>query len=108
MPAEEYTKLTDSVLAWKQRNQLGRFDPNASQNVEKELARQWEVVKENGIEVGKRCRVGGEEGRRGTVRFVGEVKEIPSGGVWVGVEADEPTGLFPFHFYSPENIADEM
>src|SRR5690554_4948313 len=95
MPAEDYTKLTDSVMAWKKRNQLGRFDPKADENVGKELARQWEVVESNGIEVGKRCRVGGADaGRRGVVRYVGEVKEIPAGGVWIGFEADEPTGMF--------------
>ena len=29
MPSSEYETRTDSVLAWKKRQQLGRFDPNA-------------------------------------------------------------------------------
>lgn len=58
-----------------------------------------------------RCRVGGDDdkrgsneggggdgGRRGTVRYIGEVPELPGGGggggggKWVGVELDEPVG----------------
>lgn len=29
MPADEYESRTDSVLAWKKAQKLGRFDPNA-------------------------------------------------------------------------------
>lgn len=93
MPVEEYDKLQDSVLAWKRRNKLGRFDPNKDEKEQQELNRQYEEVEAKKIVVGARCRVGGADlDRRGTVRYVGEVKEIPNGGVWVGVEADEPTG----------------
>lgn len=91
MPIEDYEKRNDSVLAWKKRNQLGRFDPNSDENKEKELQRQWQEVKDRDIEVGKRCRVGE---RRGFVRFVGVVEEIPGKGVWVGFECDEPTGTY--------------
>lgn len=31
LPASEYEKLDDSVLAWKKANKLGRFDPVSSQ-----------------------------------------------------------------------------
>lgn len=44
-----------------------------------------------GITVDSRCEVKPGE-RRGTVRFVGEIPEIPSGGFWVGVQFDEPLG----------------
>lgn len=93
MPPELYEKRTDSVLAWKKRQQLGRFDPgrqHEQEQLEREAEPTWRAVRDRGIEVGKRCRVG--EARRGVVRFVGPVPEIPSGGVWVGFEADEPTG----------------
>jgi tubulin-specific chaperone B len=43
-----------------------------------------------GIEVGMRCEVQ-PGGRRGQVKFVGEVKELV-GGYWVGVVFDEPVG----------------
>jgi tubulin-folding cofactor B len=45
------------------------------------------------IIAGARCEVchGQGAGRRGTVRFAGEAA-IARGGVWVGVELDEPTG----------------
>ena len=96
MPVEQYEKRSDSVRAWKERNQLGRFDPSKQSQSEAGKAaaheKLWREAKARGIEVGKRCRVGGEDGRRGTVRYVGEVDEIPAGGIWVGVEGDEPTG----------------
>lgn len=99
MPPDQYEKRSDSVLAWKKRNQLGRFDPNKEENEAKELQRQWDEVKQRDIEVGKRCKVGE---RRGTVRFVGVVEEIPGKGVWVGVEGDEPTGKFSIADFSDE------
>ncbi|RPB00070.1 hypothetical protein L873DRAFT_1681991 [Choiromyces venosus 120613-1] len=93
MPEEEYDKLQDSVLAWKKRNKLGRFDPNKDEKDRMELKRQYEEVDARKIVVDARCRVGASDlDRRGTIRYVGEVDEIPNGGVWVGVETDEPTG----------------
>ena len=44
------------------------------------------------IAVGKRCRVGGSDTRRGKVAYVGDVSEIPGIGPWIGVELDEPVG----------------
>lgn len=102
MPVEEYDKLNDSVLAWKRKNKLGRFDPNKDEKEQKELKRQYEEVDVRKISVGARCRVGGADlDRRGTVRYVGEVNEIPNGGVWVGFEADEPTGIILPDPYNP-------
>jgi len=93
MPEEEYAKKTDSVQAWKKAQKLGRFDPNAPAHEAAKIAAFAEEVRSKGIEVGKRCRVGEDDERRGTVKYVGEVKEIPSGaGSWVGVQLDEPVG----------------
>jgi tubulin-folding cofactor B len=93
MPEDEYEKKTDSVLAWKKAQKLGRFDPNAPDQEQAKLAALEEEVKQRGIAVGKRCRVAGDDTRRGEVRYVGEVKEIPGGnGPWVGIHLDEPVG----------------
>lgn len=93
MPEEEYEKKTDSVLAWKKAQKLGRFDPDAPSHEQAKLAALEQEINERGIEVGQRCRVGGQDTRRGVVKYVGEVKEIPGGlGSWVGVHLDEPVG----------------
>lgn len=93
MPEEEYAKKTDSVLAWKKAEKLGRFDPDAPSREQARIAAFTEEIHNRGIEVGKRCRVGGDDTRRGVVMYVGDVKEIPNGtGAWVGVHLDEPMG----------------
>lgn len=93
MPDDEYEKKTDSVLAWKKTQQLGRFDPNAPDHVQARLDAFSAEVEQKGIVVGKRCRVGGDDSRRGVVKYIGDVAEIPNGaGHWVGVHLDEPVG----------------
>ena len=86
MPEEKYEELTDTVLSWKKRQQLGRFDPNKP-NVEAEKLKKFQdEVDARGIASGKRCRVGGADlDRRGTVRYVGPVEQIPGEGLWVGM-----------------------
>ncbi|KAI1007498.1 hypothetical protein K3495_g722 [Podosphaera aphanis] len=93
LPTEEYEKKSDSVLAWKKANKLGRFDPSApSIKLAKAQALETEIINRR-IEVGQRCRVGGEDTERGVVMYIGEVKEIPGGdGKWIGVQLDEPLG----------------
>jgi len=93
LPPEEYEKKTDSVLAWKKAQKLGRFDPDAPSLEQARLKAYDTEIKNRGIEAGKRCRVGGEDEKRGEVMYVGEVEEIPGGaGKWVGVKLDEPVG----------------
>jgi tubulin-folding cofactor B len=93
MPEDEYEKKTDSVLAWKKTQKLGRFDPNAPSHEQAKIAALEEEIRQRGIETGKRCRVGGEDTRRGVVMYLGDVKEIPGGlGPWVGIQLDEPVG----------------
>lgn len=93
MPESEYEKKSDSVLAWKKAQKLGRFDPNAPDHERARVEATHDEVRQRGIEVGKRCRVGGDDTRRGVVKYVGEVSEIPNGaGAWVGVQLDEPVG----------------
>lgn len=93
MPKEEYAKKTDSVLAWKKAQKLGRFDPDAPNHEQAKLAALEQEIRQRGIAVGKRCRVGGDDTRRGVVQYVGDAKEIPGSlGPWVGVQLDEPVG----------------
>lgn len=100
MPEEQYEKLQDTVLSWKKRQQLGRFDPNKPDCAQQKLLKMQEEIDVRGVTVGKRCRVGGAElDRRGTVRYVGPVKEIPGDGLWVGM-ASSPFLSFSCPFMS--------
>jgi tubulin-folding cofactor B len=93
LPPSEYEKRSDSVLAWKKAQKLGRFDPDAPSLEQAKLQAFETEIKSRGIDVGKRCRVGGEDEKRGEVAYVGEVEEIPGGaGKWIGVQLDEPVG----------------
>jgi tubulin-specific chaperone B len=99
MPESTYAALPNTVMAWKKSQKLGRFDPDAPtpQSLATErLQHDSALVRTKGVAVGLRCRVGADDGRRGTVRFVGEIVglggEREAGCVWVGVELDEPVG----------------
>ncbi|CAK7563337.1 MAG: hypothetical protein SEPTF4163_001204 [Sporothrix epigloea] len=112
LPAEAYAAKTDSVMAWKKAQKLGRFDPDAPEHARARIAAFAAEAEARGIAVGKRCRVGGDDTRRGVVQYVGEVPEIGAAaaaaikanasaseqavqgaaGTWVGVELDEPVG----------------
>ncbi|RUS18136.1 hypothetical protein BC937DRAFT_89115, partial [Endogone sp. FLAS-F59071] len=71
MPDEEYSKRSDSLLAFKRRNKFGRFADGASLTSEASFEEEAKDIK-----VGDRCEVdiGDADGlrRRGTVQFVGE------------------------------------
>lgn len=94
MSTGDYEARTDSVLAWKKKQHLGRFDPNAPDLEQQKIRAVEREVEERHIEVGRRCQLlPANDGRRGTVAFIGPVKEIPgSVGPWIGVNLDEPTG----------------
>ncbi len=99
MPETEYEQLNDSVLAWKKRQKLGRFDPNTKTAEDLASERRVKDLREiemKGIKVGERCRIGQDDGRRGVVKYVGEIEglggEREAGCAWVGVELDEPVG----------------
>jgi tubulin-specific chaperone B len=93
MPEEDYAKKTDSVLAWKKAQKLGRFDPDAPSHERAKITALEQEIQQRGIAVGKRCRIGGDDARRGVIKYVGEVEEIPGSlGAWVGVRLDEPAG----------------
>lgn len=94
MSAADYESRTDSVLAWKKSQKLGRFDPNAPSVEQQKVDASYQEAQQRGIKVGARCRLLPEsDARRGDVAYVGDVPEIPGGiGAWVGVKLDEPTG----------------
>ncbi|OCT45525.1 putative cell polarity protein (Alp11) [Cladophialophora carrionii] len=99
MPEDRYEKLEDSVLAWKRRQKLGRFDPHAKsqdQVVQERRKKDEAEMAARGIRTGLRCRVAKDDGKRGVVRFTGEVPGLggqrEEGCLWVGVELDEPVG----------------
>lgn len=95
MPAADYESRTDSVLAWKKAQKLGRFDPNAPSIEQQKIVASYREAESRGIKAGARCRLlpAESDARRGGVMFVGDVAEITgSVGAWVGVRLDEPTG----------------
>ncbi|XP_054167480.1 tubulin-folding cofactor B-like [Oppia nitens] len=87
LPQEDYEKRTDSVLAFKMNNKLGRFAQidGAGDNTDDQMT-------ECDINVGQRCEVcvKGAAKRRATVQYVGTTRFKP--GLWIGVEYDEPLG----------------
>jgi hypothetical protein len=78
----------DTVLAYKQRNKMGRFAPKDEGPMPTKT-----MPPPINIPIGSRCEVESLEPglrKRGVVRFVGPTKF--SSGVWVGIEYDEPLG----------------
>ncbi|KAF7595139.1 hypothetical protein BBP40_007106 [Aspergillus hancockii] len=110
LPTSTYESLSNSVLAWKKNQKLGRFDPNALspyQAMRKQAQKDIEDIEIRDITISKRAIIlpsSPPHVRRGTVRFVGPVPSIPYPGVetqgvdssvlplWVGIELDEPIG----------------
>ncbi|KAF2715864.1 hypothetical protein K431DRAFT_289871 [Polychaeton citri CBS 116435] len=93
MPAQEYEGRTDSVLAFKRAQKLGRFDPNAPALEQQKIQESYREIEERGVKLGSRCRLlPDNDHRRGSVRYIGDIAEIPGVGAWVGVGLDEPTG----------------
>lgn len=83
--------MTDTVLAHLKAHKLGRFA--ATPDVTASSASTSNRIPPE-VVVGSRCEVHASEGRparRGIVRFVGEAS-IGKGGIWVGVQLDEPVG----------------
>jgi tubulin-specific chaperone B len=93
---EEYEARSDTVLSWKKQQKLGRFDPDREstlQSLADSITKTHQgQIEQRGIKVGLRCKIGQDSQRRGTIRFIGAIDDLPGGGLWVGVEYDEPVG----------------
>ncbi|KAG0050127.1 hypothetical protein BGZ83_005086 [Gryganskiella cystojenkinii] len=90
---DEYEKRSDSVLAFKKRNNLGRFNDAASDASSTTTQNRAFEEAAKSISLGDRCEVDVGDAnlkRRGTVRFIG-LTEFQTG-IWVGVQYDEPLG----------------
>ncbi|KAF2033503.1 hypothetical protein EK21DRAFT_108971 [Setomelanomma holmii] len=93
MPTTDYETRTDSVLAWKKAQKLGRFDPNAPSIEQQKILASQREIEERGLSLSGRVRLLPESDvRRGTVSYIGAVPEIPGIGFWIGITLDEPTG----------------
>ncbi|KAF2085797.1 hypothetical protein K490DRAFT_74937 [Saccharata proteae CBS 121410] len=94
MPEAEYETRTDSVLAWKKAQKLGRFDPDAPSIEQQKILALEREVEERGIHLHSRCQLlPATDARRGTISFIGPVPQIPGlAGPWIGITLDEPTG----------------
>jgi len=49
MPEDEYAQRGDSVLAFKRKNHLGRFDPNAPAEADRKVKEMEALVKDKGM-----------------------------------------------------------
>lgn len=86
--------VVDSVMAYKQRMKMGRFSEKEKLEAGSP-AISAAPVPSSDVTVGARCEIESSEpglSKRGTLRFVGETKFGTGGGVWVGIEYDEPFG----------------
>ncbi|KAH8704271.1 CAP Gly-rich domain-containing protein [Talaromyces proteolyticus] len=115
LPTETYESLSNSVLAWKKNQKLGRFNPNAQAPEEllnEQAVKDAAEVEKRGINLQARAIIlpsSPPHIRRGTIRYVGPVPEIPFAALkgqpidesyaatnplplWVGIELDEPIG----------------
>lgn len=58
MSAETYASLPDTVLAYKKTHQIGRFDPDATENVETKVANLWREAAIGG-KIARACKLSG-------------------------------------------------
>ncbi|KAH9471643.1 hypothetical protein MJO28_017625 [Puccinia striiformis f. sp. tritici] len=97
LPIQEYEKRSDSLLAFKIRNKLGRFNDDQNKESEEECNPNQEELQAK-YPLGSRCQItpttisSNESPLRGTLKFIGPVKFNQKHPYWIGVELDEPRG----------------
>ncbi|KAJ9582465.1 hypothetical protein L9F63_003158, partial [Diploptera punctata] len=94
MSLEDYSKRTDTVRSFLERNKLGKFNEEEMKRREEEKRKEEEAdeAAAKAAKIGDRCevRVPGQPVRRATIMFIGNVEFKQ--GWWIGVKYDEPLG----------------
>jgi len=85
----EHAKRHQEQVEAKRRSKLGIS--LQKENNQEEIVEIPGKESVHDIEVNDRCEIQ-PGGRRGSIQFVGEIKNLGSGGYWVGVKFDEPVG----------------
>jgi len=91
---DQYSKRTDTVRSFLQRNKLGKYNEAEMERLKEEKEKEEKAEQDlvDQMKVGDRCQtsVPGSGTRRGTVKYLGKTsfKE----GLWVGIQYDEPLG----------------
>ncbi|KAL3232451.1 Tubulin-specific chaperone B [Nakaseomyces bracarensis] len=85
----DYERRDDTVLKWKQQEQLGRFDPQYRTRMQSDQEEQLNSL--DSLTVGERCVVTTPQlERRGWLRYLGPVDTLA--GIWCGIEFDTDSG----------------
>ncbi|XP_034951086.1 tubulin-folding cofactor B [Chelonus insularis] len=91
---EEYSKRSDTVKAFLEKNKLGKYNEEEMKKKEEERKQEREMEEEmvKSFNPGDRCevRVPSQPTRRATIMYIG--KTDFKDGLWVGVKYDEPLG----------------
>ncbi|KZS20211.1 tubulin-folding cofactor B [Daphnia magna] len=91
---EDYSKRSDSVKAFLERNRLGKYnEEEVKKKAEEQEAKETEEEKiANSLQVNQRCEVTvpGQACRRGAIKFIGKTNF--KSGWWIGIHYDEPVG----------------
>ncbi|XP_044756069.1 tubulin-folding cofactor B [Coccinella septempunctata] len=87
---EQYSKKSDTVRSFLQRNKLGQYNADNKEKKEK-LEAEEKSLAEN-LVCNSRCKVTipNASPRLGTIKYVGKVEGLA--GFWVGIHYDEPLG----------------
>ncbi|XP_046463117.1 tubulin-folding cofactor B-like [Daphnia pulex] len=91
---EDYSKRSDSVKAFLERNRLGKYNEDeVKKKAEEQQTKEAEEEKvAKALKVDERCEVtvAGQARRRGVIKFIGNTSFKP--GWWIGIHYDEPVG----------------
>ncbi|KAK7874409.1 hypothetical protein R5R35_001505 [Gryllus longicercus] len=91
---EDYSKRTDTLKYYLERNRLGKYNEEEVRKREEEKKKEAEAEEAiaKSVKIGDRCevRVPSQPVRRATIMFAGQVEF--KGGWWIGVKYDEPLG----------------